>query len=191
MPPRPLKRRVVINPSIGSNVPNKRQRRQTNNLNQSLIGASDRNEFFQNVLSGASQQSDDIQATANTTNVRHENAHSGDSSGGSNDSETDNEIISVGTNEASRLTQSEVIISKLDEILIRIAAIEKFQAKTEVRLRNIENSMERYDNGTNETDGNEAVDRARLGLPVKTLPSLDKLEQDLATEENKQQMVRN
>lgn len=158
-----------------------------------MIAASERDEFFQNenaVSNGnASTQPDDTQSTSNTINARPENDRLEDEL---NDT-IDDDIISVGTNERSQLTQSESIVSKLDEILIRIAAIEKFQAKSEVRLRNIENFMERCDNGTsaNTNDADECANRSQLGLPVKTVQSMDKLEQDLATEEKKQQYVRN
>lgn len=83
------------------------------------------------------------------------------------------------------------IIAKLDEILKRISCIEKNTAKIEVRLRNLEESIARVgidiEKGTNDSER----DFIQLGLPVKNQRDLDKLEEDLNSEDFRQKMVIN
>lgn len=199
----PAKRKIVIDPNVVRTNQNavraKRTRKQVNQNRISLLAAAERNEFFDSALSNESTYVISQPAGDSHTNsisnstpdgpvaIELDNATVNDiAMPAQNDS--DSEVISIGTDEKSALTQSEIIVAKLDEILRRIEAIEKSEAKTEVRLRNIENFIERFD-GANCSVGIDAISRFHLGLPVTSLDGLNQLEADLAVEPKKQQYV--
>lgn len=145
--------------------------------------ASERNAFFENVVNDTQSQNSATQHSASTEQVQSESAHT------SVYSDDDDDEISVGIERP--LLNIETVLSKLDEILIRISAIEKFEAKVEVRLRNIEKFMDRFSNGNSEADVGNIIEKSQLGLPVKTKVSLDELEKDLESQEKRQQCVSN
>lgn len=81
------------------------------------------------------------------------------------------------------------ILTKLDEILMRISCIEKNTAKIEVRLRNLEQNSTRVDIVGDERESDNESDAMQLELPVKNKESLDKLEANLNLQDFRRKMV--
>lgn len=98
------------------------------------------------------------------------------------------EICACGRHSTPSESNDHVILAKLDEILKRISCIEKSTAKMEVRLRNLE-SVSRIDIDIGQRASYSEDDFIQLGLPVKNQGSLDKLEEDLNSEDFRRRMV--
>lgn len=179
------KRKMVQSTTTSANKRSKRTTKKPDRLGK-RISAINRDSFFENILNGT--YSGDEQGISNNADESTE-FDSRDASQQSENSQSiddGDELISVGSNEGPQIFE-EAIISKLNEILIRISEIEKFQAKSDVRLRSIEKIMGQL-NGMEETDG-EHIDRSQLGLPCKSKGEMDKLEKDLNENERKKTMV--
>lgn len=76
------------------------------------------------------------------------------------------------------------MLSKLDEILKRISAIEKNTAKIETRLKHMENTS--IEVAETIDDGSDLID---FGIPVNSKSSLDDLEKKLNSDEFRKNMV--
>lgn len=114
----------------------------------------------------------DVEAPSNETNDWHSQAEG---------------ICSGNRHTTSLESNDHVILAKLEEIIKRISCIEKNSAKMEVRLRNIEQSL--ADNEVNKRESDGEAGFTQLGLPIKNRESLDKLEQDLNSEEFRKTVV--
>lgn len=179
---------VEINLLEGSSRP-KRQVIVPNYFDANKAAAADRDSYFESVLNTPSASSEE-HLTTSTESIQSEIPLD---DAQSIDAESNDDLISVGVNERPHPMQYETIISKLNEILNRISAIEKSEAKNEARLRNIEKFMDRFNNGLSDADADDVirVDKSQLGIPVKTKASLDKLEKDLESDEKRKQVVSN
>lgn len=82
-----------------------------------------------------------------------------------------------------------LVLAKLNEILERISLIEKNMAKMDVRLRRLGQTVDQIDGGGIEKEDAIGLDFSQLGLPIKSLVSLNKLESDLQSEDFRQKMV--
>lgn len=94
--------------------------------------------------------------------------------------------VDSGSKNNVELKLNEIVLSKLNEIIERISNIEKTTAKMEIRLRYLEQLVGRT---ATDSAGRDEEDFAQLGLPIKSLQSLDKLESDLNLEAYRQKLV--
>lgn len=135
------------------------------------LSAIDRDAFFE-------QLSTTTESTCSNDNTPQMNQLV-ESCGDSNDTESAYSSCSCSDNGSSSSTVTEPsFLSKLNEILVRISAIEKNTAKTDVRVRNLETSIDRVDHSVTVPE-NLTLGLLELGLPLKFQQSLDKFESDL------------
>lgn len=98
----------------------------------------------------------------------------------SNVSHSMHSALSVGGN-----TFEEIVLKKLDEILVRLGELEKNTAKTDVRLRNVSNELVAFRQNPRAaaTIGSvDPADLAKRGLPINSLEALDSFERNLKDE---------
>lgn len=82
-----------------------------------------------------------------------------------------------------------LVLLKLDEIIKRIAVLEKSSAKDEVRLKQIERAIDRVCGGVGVSGEMSHSERDEFGLPVSSESALDKLENDLTNIDFRKKMV--
>ena len=87
-----------------------------------------------------------------------------------------------------------IVISKLDEILKRIAYVEKDCCKTQVRLNKLERNFEQYferinGGGIDVLEAVSEADRETFGVPISSKVALDKFEKNLTSPDFKSKLV--